>query len=163
MGFPVYPTLDENSLTAKLKRFPTGLIVCKCISPWIKQDYTQIKEIKSPYEQSYYYDNRNRKISAPNNFPLIASLFVDVGLCSRCMSRRLLYFKTYFSFQLFRPGVLFFIHISTTANEMKAGDCKQWQQIRRARAVSVVLYSLSTQIHSNHFFRGAEDKVIVKY
>ena len=45
---------------------------------------------------------------------------------------------------------------------MKAGDCKQWRQIRRARAVSVVLYSLSTQIHSNHFFRGAEDKVIVK-
>lgn len=28
--------------------------------------------------------------------------------------------------------------------------------------MSVVLYSLSTQIHSNHFFSGAEDKVIVK-
>lgn len=70
IGSPVYPTSDENSLTAKIKRFPTGLIVCKCISPSIKQDYTQIKEIKSPCKQSYnYYDKTNRKISAPNNFP----------------------------------------------------------------------------------------------
>ena len=46
----------------------------------IKQDYTQIKEIKTPYKQSDYYDNRNRKISAPNNFPLIASLFVNERL-----------------------------------------------------------------------------------
>ena len=30
-------------------------------------------------------------------------------------------YESYFSFQLLRPGVLFFIDISTTANEMKAG------------------------------------------
>ena len=80
------------------------------------------------------------------------------------MSRHLLYFKNYFSFpQLFRQGVLFFIHISTTANEMKAKDCKQRQQIRSARVVSVVLYGLSIQIQSSHFFSSAEDTVIVKY
>ena len=129
----------------------------------IKQDYTQIKEIKTPYKQSYYYDNRNRKISAPNNFPLIASLFVNERLYWRCTPRRWFYSKSYFSFQLLRPGVLFFIDISTTANERKAG-----LQTVTANSFEPVLcwlfYSRSTrQIHSKHFFSGAEDKVIVKY
>ena len=43
---------------------------------------------------------------------------------------------------------------------MKAGDCKQWQQIRRARAV-LFIQSKHTNI-CKPFFSGAEDKVIVK-
>ena len=81
-----------------------------------------------------------------------ATLFVDEGLHSRCNATKLVLFKNYFNFQLFRPGVLFFIYKGTTitANEIKVG-----LQIATANSLSPSCVGCSVkayiQIHINLF------------